>query len=81
MTTQHTIGFIGQGWIGKTYADDFERRGHKVARYAKGEPYTGNAGRIREGDIVCVAGTTPTTPWPPAKSARSAWRSTRSMTC
>lgn len=62
MTSDKTIGFIGQGWIGKTYADDFERRGHKVARYAKEEPYTGNAGLIKDCDIVFVAVPTPTTP-------------------
>jgi len=62
MTTQKTIGFIGQGWIGKTYADDFERRGYSVARYAKEEPYTGNARLIKACDIVFVAVPTPTTP-------------------
>lgn len=62
MTTEKTIGFIGQGWIGKTYADDFERRGYKVARFAKEEPYTGNAGLIKDCDIVFVAVPTPTTP-------------------
>lgn len=31
-----TIGFIGQGWIGKQYADDFEARGHSVVHYARG---------------------------------------------
>ncbi len=56
------IGFIGQGWIGKTYADDFERRGFSVARYAKELPYDGNGGRIRECDIVFIAVPTPTTP-------------------
>jgi len=29
------IGFIGQGWIGKNYADNFEERGFTVIRYAK----------------------------------------------
>ena len=29
-----TIGVIGQGWIGKNYADDFEKRGYRVVRYA-----------------------------------------------
>jgi 3-hydroxyisobutyrate dehydrogenase-like beta-hydroxyacid dehydrogenase len=24
------IGFIGQGWIGKNYADDFEERGMEL---------------------------------------------------
>jgi predicted dinucleotide-binding enzyme len=28
------IGFIGQGFIGKNYANDFEKRGYEVIRYA-----------------------------------------------
>ena len=56
------IGFIGQGWIGKHYADDFERRGFSVVRYAKEQPYAGNKERIRECDIVFIAVPTPTTP-------------------
>ncbi|HEU4735105.1 MAG TPA: hypothetical protein VFT22_44745 [Kofleriaceae bacterium] len=56
------IGFIGQGWIGKTYADDFERRGLEVVRYAAEPPYIGRAGEIAGCDIVFVAVPTPTTP-------------------
>lgn len=56
------IGFIGQGWIGKNYADDFERRGYEVTRYALEEPYAGNKGKIRECDIVFIAVPTPSTP-------------------
>ena len=33
------IGFIGQGWIGKNYADDFEKRGFDVVRYSKEKKY------------------------------------------
>ena len=40
------IGFIGQGWIGKNYADDFERRGLEVVRYALEEPYVKNKDKI-----------------------------------
>jgi 6-phosphogluconate dehydrogenase len=29
------IGFIGTGWIGSNYADNFESRGFKVIRYSK----------------------------------------------
>ena len=36
------IGFIGQGWIGKNYADDFEKRGFDVVRYSQEEPYVKN---------------------------------------
>lgn len=55
------IGFIGQGWIGKNYADDFERRGYEVVRYALGEPYVANKEKIKECGIVFVAVPTPTT--------------------
>jgi len=56
------IGFIGQGFIGKSYADDFETRGFKVVRYAKSEPYNENKDKIAECDIVFIAVPTPTTP-------------------
>ncbi len=57
-----TIGFIGQGFIGKSYADDFERRGYKVVRYALEEQYRANKERIKTCDIVFIAVPTPTTP-------------------
>ena len=57
-----SIGFIGQGWIGKTYADDFEHRGFTVVRYAKEAPYAGNAAAIAGCDLVFIAVPTPTTP-------------------
>ncbi len=56
------IGFIGQGFIGKNYADDFEHRGFDVVRYAMEEPYRANKEKIKECDIVFVAVPTPTTP-------------------
>ncbi len=56
-----TIGFIGQGWIGKHYADDFEARGFTVVRYALEEPYRENKEKIAECDIVFIAVPTPTT--------------------
>lgn len=56
------IGFIGQGWIGKNYADDFEKRGYKTVRYALEEPYRANKEKIKECDIVFIAVPTPTTP-------------------
>lgn len=57
-----SIGFIGQGFIGKSYADDLEKRGYKVLRYALEKPYRDNKDRIKECDIVFVAVPTPTTP-------------------
>ncbi|HEY9583301.1 MAG TPA: hypothetical protein VJK09_03300 [Candidatus Paceibacterota bacterium] len=56
------IGFIGQGWIGKNYADYFERRNFKVVRYALEEPYRKNKEKIKDCDIVFIAVPTPTTP-------------------
>lgn len=56
------IGFIGQGWIGKNYADDFESRGYTVVRYAKEAPYDKNKEAIKTCDIVFIAVPTPTTP-------------------
>lgn len=55
------IGFIGQGWIGKHYADDFEKRGHKVVRYGLEEPYKQNGDKIKDCDIVFIAVPTPST--------------------
>lgn len=55
------IGFIGQGWIGRHYADDFEARGLTVVRYALEEAYSGNKDKIVECDIVFIAVPTPTT--------------------
>jgi UDP-glucose 6-dehydrogenase len=56
------IGFIGQGYIGKNYADDFENRGFTIVRYGKEEPYVKNKGKIKECDIVFIAVPTPTIP-------------------
>lgn len=55
------IGFIGQGWIGKNYADDFENRGFEVVRYALEEPYVNNLEKLQECQIIFVAVPTPTT--------------------
>lgn len=56
------IGFIGQGFVGKSYADDFENRGFQVVRYALDEQYLMNKETIQICDIVFVAVPTPTTP-------------------
>lgn len=56
------IGFIGQGWIGKNYADDFEKRGYNIIRYGLEEEYIGNKEKIADCDIVFIAVPTPTTP-------------------
>lgn len=56
------IGFIGQGWIGKNYADDFENRGLTVVRYGLEAAYKYNKDEIKTCDIVFIAVPTPTTP-------------------
>ncbi|MDP2947117.1 MAG: hypothetical protein Q8N88_03300 [Nanoarchaeota archaeon] len=56
------IGFIGQGFIGKNYADDFEKRGYKTTRYSVEEKYKNNKEKIKECDVVFIAVPTPTTP-------------------
>lgn len=60
--TKRKIGFIGQGWIGKNYANDFEKRGFVVVRYALEKPYKKNKDKIKDCDIVFIAVPTPTTP-------------------
>ncbi|MES3032193.1 MAG: hypothetical protein V4699_03050 [Patescibacteria group bacterium] len=54
------IGFIGQGYVGKHCADDFERRGYKVVRYSKEKLYYSNKEKIKSCDIVFIAVPTPT---------------------
>lgn len=55
------IGFIGQGFVGKNYADDFENRGFSVVRYSQEPQYINNKDQIRECDVVFIAVPTPTT--------------------
>jgi UDPglucose 6-dehydrogenase len=52
------IGFIGQGFIGKNYADDFEERGYKIVRYDN-QNYSNNKDLIKTCDIVFIAVPTP----------------------
>ncbi len=56
------VGFIGQGWIGKAYADNYETRGYEVIRYSLEKPWVKNKDKIKECDIVFIAVWTPTTP-------------------
>lgn len=56
------IGFIGQGFIGKNYANDFENRGFEVVRYSVEPQYIENREKIATCDIVFIAVPTPTTP-------------------
>ncbi len=56
------VGYVGQGFVGKTSADNFEDRGYTVIRYALEEPYRANKEKIKEADVVFIAVPTPTTP-------------------
>ena len=58
---EKTIGFVGQGWLGKNYADHFEDRGFPVVRYSKEAPHTENKEKIATCDIVFACVPTPTT--------------------
>lgn len=61
---EHTlkIGFIGQGYVGKHYADDFEGRGYRIVRYSLEKPFIDNKDHIPLCDIVFIGVPTPTTP-------------------
>lgn len=61
-TKKLKIGFIGQGWIGKNYANDFEARGYATVRYSLEPEYAHNKNLIADCDIVFIAVPTPTTP-------------------
>lgn len=62
MSTEPLIGFIGQGWIGKNYANDFEKRGFKTVRFGLEPEYKDNKEKIKDCDITIIAVPTPTTP-------------------
>jgi len=61
-SSKQTIGFIGQGWVGKNYADNFEARGFNVVRYSLDAAYASNKEKIKDCEIVFIAVPTPTTP-------------------
>lgn len=56
------VGFIGQGYVGKNYADDFENRGYEVVRYSLETEYVNNKDFIKTCDVVFIAVPTPSTP-------------------
>lgn len=56
-----SVGFIGQGFIGKNMADDFAARGYRVIRYDD-ENYAANKDSIKTCDFVFIAVPTPSTP-------------------
>lgn len=60
--SKSSIGFIGQGFVGKNMANEFEERGFETIRYSLEPEYVGNKEKIKECDIVFIAVPTPTTP-------------------
>jgi len=62
MQKENKIGFIGQGWIGKNYADNFEKRGFNVVRYSLDKEYINNKEEISKCQYVIIAVPTPSTP-------------------
>lgn len=56
------IGFIGQGWIGKNYADNFEQRGYNIVRYGLEDEHKNNGDEIAKCEMVFIAVPTPSTP-------------------
>lgn len=54
------IGFIGQGWIGKNYANHFEERGFNIVRYGLEPEFISNKDLIKSCDITYIAVPTPT---------------------
>ncbi len=56
------MGFVGQGYVGGSYATNFEKRGFSVIRYSLEAKYIHNKEAIASCDIVFVAVPTPTTP-------------------
>ncbi|MFA7286116.1 MAG: hypothetical protein WC052_00395 [Patescibacteria group bacterium] len=56
------IGFIGQGFVGKAYADNFAARGYDIVRYSLEPAFIENREAIATCDIVFIAVPTPTTP-------------------
>ena len=56
------IGCIGQGFVGKNTADNFEQRGYEVVRYSIEKEYIDNKDKIAGCDVVFIAVPTPSTP-------------------
>ena len=48
MKNKTKIGIIGQGWIGKNYANEFEERGFEVVRYGLEDEYFNNKSKIKD---------------------------------
>ncbi len=56
------IGFIGTGFLGGAYAQNFKKRGFNIVQYSLEEQFKDNKDKIKNCDIVFIAVPTPTTP-------------------
>lgn len=56
------IGFVGMGWVGGSYYENFKERGFDVVGYSKEKDYSDNKDKIKFCDIVFVTVPTPSTP-------------------
>ena len=61
MSKKPVIGVIGQGYVGKNYADNFEERGYKVVRYSLDPIHAVNKAMIPDAGLVIIAVPTPST--------------------
>lgn len=57
-----TVGYIGQGWVGRHSADAIEKFGTPVIRYSLEPEYIGNKDKIRDCQVVFIVVTARTTP-------------------
>jgi len=62
MSKTPLIGFIGQGFIGRNYAADFENRGYEIVRYSRSLDSPETREKLANCEIVFVAVPTPTKP-------------------
>ena len=58
----YSVGYIGQGWVGKHSADAIETLGTPVIRYSLEPEYIKNKEKIADCDLVFIAVPAPTTP-------------------
>lgn len=56
-----SIGIVGTGWVGSTYAKNFQARGFKTVCYSLEPAFIDNKDAVKACDVVIVAVPTPTT--------------------
>jgi nucleotide sugar dehydrogenase len=56
------IGFIGTGWIGQNYCNNFRERGYETVQYSKEAGFEENMDKIKDCEIVFIAVPTPFKP-------------------